>query len=405
MTTTTQTTDALPDLPPSAFDQLIALGWQINANQYKAVHLAAQYDDEHQWFHQGFSSAALGIARELEIHTTTAREWIRVGHSLRYLPLIDAAFAANDISYAKTRTLTRWADQDNEQQLLDLAHDRSAERLTTAIAIAKLLDHNSPDSDEARDRRHHDARCLSSYTDGDGMVVIRVVLPPSNAKPILAAVDKLVQQIAKTPADSQHAPAGASDQQRVTEPQASTAQSDQDAPAGTPKPASRKPFPQTLQELRQRWQPAPDDDWYFPAPWQQRADAFMALFLGIDSKLTTEVVIHIRGDGNTFDDGTPITTNAIARQLDDAYIRLLIHDVEGRPIDASNRRRHPTTRQARLVGEQHHHQCIDCGTTDLLEFDHNPPYEQTGHTITTELEPRCAPCHRARHRLEHELAA
>ena len=38
----------------------------------------------------------------------------------------DAAFAANEISYAKTRTLTRWADEDNEQQLLDLAHHPKA---------------------------------------------------------------------------------------------------------------------------------------------------------------------------------------------------------------------------------------------------------------------------------------
>lgn len=41
-------------------------------------------------------------------------------------------------------------------------------------------------------------------------------------------------------------------------------------------------------------------------------------------------------------------------------------------------------------------------TTDLLELDHNPPYEQTKHTITTQLEPRCAPCHRARYRTERD---
>jgi hypothetical protein len=41
---------------------------------------------------------------------------------------------------------------------------------------------------------------------------------------------------------------------------------------------------------------------------------------------------------------------------------------------------------------------VDCQSTDLLELDHNPPFERTGRTLTHELEPRCAPCHRARHR-------
>ncbi len=383
-------TDSLPDVPPSAFEQLVALGWQINANQYKAVHLAAKYDDEAEWFYQGLKSAAFGISRELQIHSTTAREWIRVGHSLRCLPIIDAAFAANEISYAKTRTLTRWADEENEQQLLDLAHHHSAERLT--VAIAKVLDHDSPDSDEQRDQHHHDCRSFTSYTDGDGMTVIRIVLPPSNAKPILAAIDKLVDQIASTPAEDAAA-------ESVAEP---TTQSGQNAPAEAPTPTCSKSFPTTLQQLRRRWQPTVEgNDCYLPGLWQQRADAFMALFLGIDIDLTTEVVIHIRGDGNTFNDGTPITNNAIARQLDHTYIRLLIHDAQGHPIDATNKRRHPTTRQARLVDAQHHHQCVDCGSTDLLEYDHNPPYEQSGHTITTELKPRCKPCHRARHRHDH----
>lgn len=36
--------------------------------------------------------------------------------------------------------------------------------------------------------------------------------------------------------------------------------------------------------------------------------------------------------------------------------------------------------------------CVDCGRRDLLHFDHVPEYEKTGHTITGELELRCAPC-------------
>ena len=158
----------------------------------------------------------------------------------------------------------------------------------------------------------------------------------------------------------------------------------------------------TLSELRRRWHAG--DDWVFPSIGQQRADAFVALVLGCDVSLTTEVVVHVRGDGVTFDDGTPTTSNAVLRQLDDSFIRLLIHDAERRPINASSRRRHPTTRQKRVVMETHRHECVDCQSTALLELDHNPSDEQTGRTVTHELEPRCSPCHRTRHRHEQSRA-
>jgi len=383
------------ELPASV--ALEALGGELNANQYRAVHLAARYDDELEWFHQGLAKPALGIARRLQLHTSTAREWIRIGHSLRDLPEIDASFRHHEISYAKVRILTRWADPGNETQLLQLARERSANRLTTAIA--HLL---AGDEDESeRDQRHHDTRCVTSFTDGEGMVVIRVVLPPTSAKPILAAVDALVDRIAQLPAEEPIAapsdpPADASGRHRVTEPHHLTTQCGRHAPADASAHSSPS-LQQTLADVRQKW-PARDDG-AIPSLGQQRADAFTVLFSKLDVAITTEVVIHMRGDGNTFDDGIPITTNAITRQLDQAFIRLLLHDAERRPVNASSKRRHPTTRQKRVVLETHHHECVDCASTDLLEFDHNPPYTQTRRTVTSELEPRCAPCHRSRHRI------
>lgn len=69
----------------SAGDELAAIGLELNANQYRAVHLAARYDEELEWFHLGLPNAAAGIAARLELHTSTAHEWIRVGHALREL--------------------------------------------------------------------------------------------------------------------------------------------------------------------------------------------------------------------------------------------------------------------------------------------------------------------------------
>ena len=520
--------DPVPDLVPdsdSTVDQLVALGCELNSNHYRIVHLAARYDTEGTWLHHGLPNPALGIARRLNIHTSTAREWIRTGHTLGYLTEIDRAFATGEISYAQARILTRWATPDNEMLLLDLAATCSTNRLTTTIARALATD----EDDTARDERHHHARSLTHYTNGDGMVIIRLALPPAIAKPLLTTLDQLVHHIAHTPTepadpdtptnDPEPAPGNTPPPDRAPDPtdlgdpttnsshdastggscapdvtdlgdpatdgghdastggsrapgvtdlgdsatdcgqdpstggsrapgvtdlgdsatdcgqdastggsrapgvtdlgdpatyggqDASTGGSrapgvtgghapvmggrPEDGPSGQP---GRRPLAEVLRELQQRWQPDPGDDWTFPTRSQQRADALCALFLAQGIDLQTEIVIHIRGNGNTFDDGTPITTNAIARQLPDTFVRFLLHDTHRQPIDATNRRRHPTTRQHRVVMETHDHQCIDCGATDLLELDHNPPYHQTRHTITTELEPRCAPCHRTRHR-------
>ncbi|WP_133868788.1 HNH endonuclease signature motif containing protein [Ilumatobacter fluminis] len=129
---------------------------------------------------------------------------------------------------------------------------------------------------------------------------------------------------------------------------------------------------------------------------QQHADALSALIAGTAGSLTTEVVLHVREDGATLDDGSPLPLGVVARIASDAFIRALIHDAEGRPIDASSRRRHPTARQKRVVKERDR-ACVDCGSTGLLEYDHVPDFAVSGRTVVDELELRCAPCHRRRH--------
>ena len=384
-------------------EQIASLGIELNANQYKVVRLAAEYDTTLDWFHEGYKSPAVAIARALDIHDSTAREWIRVGHALDELPLIHDAFARNELSYAKTRIVTRWADGENDAELLELAYDRTANRLTTAIAGYLAGDEN----DEERDQRHHDNRSVTAFTDADGMLIIRAVLPPNVGKHVVEALNTVVQQVAATPfdepseelAEEQGASADAYQPPLVSK---STALSRQNASADAPdgRTIAEPTMAEQIRQLKRQWQPADDDGFVMPSLAQQRADAFVLLFLGKNIELVTEVVIHVRGDGTTFDDGTPVTNNAVCQRLDESFVRMMLHDIERQPIDASNRRRHPTTRQKRVVLEAHNHECVDCQSPDLLELDHNPPYEQTQHTVTTELEPRCAPCHRARHRRE-----
>jgi hypothetical protein len=394
--------------------QIASLGTELNANQYKVVCLAAQYDTTLEWFHEGFKSPAVAIAQVLDIHDSTAREWIRVGHALDELPLVHDAFASNALSYAKTRIVTRWANSENEADLLELANERTANRLTTAIAGYLAGD----ETDDERDQRQHDNRSVTVYTDADGMVIIRVALPANVGKHVAEAVDTVVQQVAATPfdevsddrADEVGASADAFDQPSVTENATLSGRAQRTSPhasadASDGRTIANPTMGEQMRQLKRQWQPADEDGFVMPSLAEQRADAFVLLFLGKNIDLVTEVVVHVRGDGTTFDDGTPVTDNAVCQRLDQSFVRMLLHDMEGRPIDASNRRRHPTTRQKRVVLEAHNHECVDCQSPDLLELDHNPPFEQTRHTVTAELEPRCAPCHRARHRREAMVSA
>jgi hypothetical protein len=146
-----------------------------------------------------------------------------------------------------------------------------------------------------------------------------------------------------------------------------------------------------------RWAAEAKRNGRWPSLAQQRAYALMDLLTNGGSGVLTEVVVHVTGDGCTLDNGTPISDHAVTKLLDDAFVRLLIHDANRWPINASSRRRHPTDRQKRVVHARAHAKCVDCGSTDLLQYDHDPDYTISKRTVVDELVCRCSPDHARRH--------
>jgi 5-methylcytosine-specific restriction endonuclease McrA len=315
----------------------VSLRWQLA--QYEMVSLAAMIEETGAWV--GYAPSCVHwIAGALDMELCTAREWIRVGKALHDLPYLDAAFDSG-LSYSKIRVLTRVATRENERELLELAYETPAGKLGPVLA-KWLGDREDPAETCARQRR---ARSVSWWIEPDGMVHGNFRLPATEGKQLTAAIDTLVRR-----AHLGGAPGNAS------------------ADASDP----------------------------WPSIVQQRADALVALITGGGTKFVTEVVLHLRGDGATFDDGTPIPWPDLEALLPESFVRALIHDADRRPINASGRQRHPTARQKAVVLEAHG-ACVDCGSTDFLEFDHDPPYTRTGRTVVDELVPRCWPCHRRRH--------
>lgn len=308
-------------------------------SQYLLVVLAADFADSDEWASAGSSTAAHWLARVADVEVSTAREWIRIGRKLRTLPAIAETFRTRAISYSKVRTLTRIATPDNERELLGLAVGVPAGELGRVLALW-FTKNTTP---EHLARHQAGQRSVRWRTEADGMISFTLRLEPFIAATLISLLTTLV--------------------------------------------------------LRSRAKPVAGREW--PTVAQQYADAFSELLHGGVGEVVTEVVLHVRGDGSTLDDGTPIADSFVERLAPQSFIRALIHDAQGRPIDASNRRRRPTVRQKRVVKERDQ-SCVDCNRSDLLNYDHIPPYDQTRHTITSELQLRCAPCHHKRHRAGHE---
>ncbi len=308
-----------------------------SSSQRAVIGLAADFADSGEWVVSNAASAAHWIAGVADIEVCTAREWIRVGRRLRSLGVIAVMFEADELSYSKVRTLSRLATPENEHQLAAIARDVPAGQL--ARAIAAWLHRNSDDAE--LERHQHEQRSVSWRNEPDGMVTFTARLPP-----LIAGV--LISQL-------------------------------------------------TTHVMTTRQSATNIFDW--PSLAQQNADALAYLLKEGSGGVTTEVVLHVRADGATLDDGSPLPMTTVEQIAPEAFIRALMHDADGRPINASAKRRHPSTRQKRVVKERDR-VCVDCGAATLLQYDHVPDFDITHHTVVEELQLRCAPCHQQRHNQE-----
>ena len=322
---------------------LVDAGRRLSADMCAFIALLVEFDRSGEWAFDRAATCAHWVAERVDVEVCTVREWLRIGHALSAVDEIARRFADGRLSYSKVRALTRVADGENQYELCAIAQRVPAGRL--AVALAQWL--NRHESPEAHERRHRAATRLGWHVEADGMVAGSFRLPPEQAATFTAAVDAQVVRAER----GHRAPADAS----------------------SPRSALR-----------------------WPSLAQQRADALVTLLTGGGTTVVTEVIVHVRGDGASFDDGTPIAGSVVERLAPQAFLRALIHDAHGRPINASSRRRHPTARQKRVVRERDQ-ACVDCGSTDLLQYDHQPDYDQTRHTIVEELCIRCAICHHKRH--------
>ena len=107
-------------------------------------------------------------------------------------------------------------------------------------------------------------------------------------------------------------------------------------------------------------------------------------------RAVTELVLHLRGDGVTLDDGTPIA--GFGRRTAShptSFLRALIHDAEGRRSTHPACHRHPTQRQKRMVKERDQAAASTAAAASSSSTTTSPTTRLSHRTVVDELELRC----------------
>jgi len=164
-------------------DELATMAAHIYAGTCRFLELLAEIEARGSWG-PGSGSCAEWLAWRCGLLPRTAREHVRVARRLRELPLIRAAFADGQLSYAKVRALTRVAEPESEAELLQLAIGLTASQLERAVrAFRRVTD------DDAQ--AHHDREQLGVWWDDDGSLLVHGRLAPEDAALFVRALDAM----------------------------------------------------------------------------------------------------------------------------------------------------------------------------------------------------------------------
>lgn len=177
---------AVSDLSVLSADELEAelatLAAQLYAGTCRWLELVAELDRRGGWASSGCGSLAEWLAWRCAVSPRAAREHVRVARSLGEVPLIHAAFACGELSYAKVRALTRVADRENEAELLELARVLTAAQLERTVRAYRRVS-------TAEARGLQEDAYLSVCPDADGSLELHGRLAPEDGALLLRALE------------------------------------------------------------------------------------------------------------------------------------------------------------------------------------------------------------------------
>jgi len=176
-----------PDSDDTLARRITLLAGQINAANHRLLKLIAEFDRRQGWSGGGtVRSCAHWLNWRCGIALVAAREKVRVARCLDTLPLIDAAFAAGEISYSKVRAMTRVATPENEDFLLCIARHGTASHLEQLVRKYRKVQRQDA---EIVEHKQDAERQLVYYQDEDGMWIIHARLPAEAGSLVVKAIE------------------------------------------------------------------------------------------------------------------------------------------------------------------------------------------------------------------------
>ena len=203
-------------------DEIAALSSAIQAATFRLLCLIGEMDRRDRFGDpmdpKGFRSTATWLSWRVGLSAGSAREHVRVARALPGLEKISKAFSRGELSYSKVRAITRIANADNEDMLLDWAMAGTASHVEKLVRKYRQAD-RARETDRAK--RQHQERKLVAFYDHDGQLVIQGRLKPEQGALLMKALE--VAQAELAPADDPDdlddldVPAGTSDTPRTPE--------------------------------------------------------------------------------------------------------------------------------------------------------------------------------------------
>jgi Domain of unknown function (DUF222)/HNH endonuclease len=176
-----------PDKPPleELEREICELAAHIDAATCRWLLLVAEFDERRGWAEWGVHSCAHWLSWRCSIAPRSARERLRVARRLRELPYVRAAFSVGELSYSKVRALTRVAESDTEQDLVQIARHATGAQLDKLVrGYGKVLSATREAAQSAHERRY--ARW---QWEDDGSLRLQARIPPDEGALLIAALN------------------------------------------------------------------------------------------------------------------------------------------------------------------------------------------------------------------------
>src|SRR5512134_1735461 len=166
--------------------QITELAGHLNAANRRWLALIAEFDRRQGWSDSVTQSCAHWLNWKCGINLGAAREKVRVAHALERLPLIGAAMARGELSYAKVRAITRVACEGTEATFLSIALHGTAHHVET---IVRQYRRATEAAELSREARQQAGRAVTYHWDEDGSLVLKPRLPAEAGTLLLRALE------------------------------------------------------------------------------------------------------------------------------------------------------------------------------------------------------------------------